>query len=45
MSHLERALMEEQEGDGAHKKTTLGPRFKSRNHYQVLVTITYRMNT
>ena len=38
MSHLERALMEEQAGNGAHKRTTLGPRFKSRNHYQLLVT-------
>ena len=25
--------MEEQARHGAHKKTTLGPRFKSRNHY------------
>ena len=37
------ALMEEQAGNGAHKRTTLGPRFKSRNHHQVLAT--YQMNT
>ena len=43
ISHLERALMEEQAGNGAHKRTTLGPRFKSRNHYHLLVT--YQMNT